>query len=104
MQKKTQRFYQVIPGLCAIILAWILSDGCSASKKATVTANPGEMAWKTACSKCHTLDDANPRGYPASQWPRIVNKMQNKKGGNQFSDEQKALIIKYLMDNAIIKN
>ena len=99
-------FYQLMPGLCVIILAFILSNSCSTSKKgvAAVVPSAEETAWRTACSKCHTLGDANPRGYPASQWPRIVNRMQNKKGGNQFSDEQKDLIIKYLVANAIIKN
>jgi len=106
MQKTARKFYRVMLGFCTIILACILSDGCSTSQKvaATVTQSPEETAWRIACSKCHTLDDANPRGYPASQWPRIVNKMQNKNGGNQFSDEQKDLIIKYLVANAIIKN
>jgi len=106
MQKTTRKFYRIMFGLCAIILACILSDSCSTSQKttATVTPSPEETAWRTACSKCHTLDNANPRGYPASQWPRIVSNMQNKNGGNQFSDKQKDLIIKYLVANAIIKN
>ena len=106
MQRTKHKFYLVVCGLSAIILIGILSEGCNTSKKAAslVTQSPGEIAWRTACSKCHSLDDANPKGYPASQWSRIVNRMQNKKGGNQFSDEQKNLIIKYLMDNAIIKN
>ena len=106
MQKTKHKFYHIMFSLSAIIPVLILSDGCSTSKKAAVTVipSPEETAWRTACSKCHSLDDANPRGYPASQWPRIVNKMQNKKGGNQFSNEQKELIIKYLVANAIIKN
>ena len=103
MQKTKHKFYHIMFGLCAIILICILSDGCNTSKKAA-TSDPGEIAWRKACSKCHPLDDANPRGYPASQWERIVNKMQNKNGGNQFSDKQKDLIIKYLMANATIKN
>lgn|GEM_PF-4737545 len=103
MQKTKHKFYRILFGLCVIITVCVLSDGCNTSKKVTTT-DPGEKAWRKACSKCHTLDNANPKGYPASQWPRIVNNMQNKKGGNQFSDEQKDLIIKYLMANAIIKN
>jgi cytochrome c553 len=106
MQKTKHKLYRVMLAVCAIILTCVLSNACSSSKKTTtiVTSSPEETAWRTACSKCHTLDDANPRGYPASQWPRIVNRMQNKNGGNQFSDEQKDLIIKYLIANAIIKN
>lgn len=106
MQNTRLKFYHIIFGLSAILIVGVLSEGCNTSKNttATVALSPEETAWRTACSKCHTLDNANPRGYPASQWPRIVNNMQNKKGGNQFSDQQKELIIKYLVANAIIKN
>jgi len=62
--------------------------------------SPEERTWRKVCSSCHSIADANPRGYPAAQWPRVVDKMQNKKGGNQFTDKEKALILKYLIAGA----
>jgi hypothetical protein len=59
-----------------------------------------EAAWHTVCSKCHSIEDANPSFYPAWDWPRIVDIMQRKKGGNQFTDSQKALVLKYLVARA----
>lgn len=75
---------------------------CKSSRPVTQLAepDPGESAWRTVCSRCHGLGDANPRSYPAAEWPRIVQKMQDRKGGHQFTDEQKDIITKYLVAHA----
>ncbi|HEV7232269.1 MAG TPA: cytochrome c [Bacteroidia bacterium] len=66
-----------------------------------VASTPEESAWRTNCSKCHGLDGKhNPKAHTAAEWVGVVDRMQKKRGGNQFSDEQKAQILKYLSANA----
>jgi hypothetical protein len=89
------------------IVLFVLSFSLiTCSRKGGVTdstykpASREEAVWHTVCSKCHSIDDANPCFYPAWDWPRIVDIMQQKKGGNQFTDRQKSLILKYLVARA----
>jgi hypothetical protein len=65
-----------------------------------VPASPEEGAWHTSCGKCHSLKRATPSGHTTAEWAKIVDKMQKKRGGNQFTDEQKTLILKYLNTGA----
>ncbi len=73
---------------------------CSKKTAGTASMSPEESAWHTACSKCHSLRKSDPKKLTAEKWPAMVDKMQNKKGGHQFTDEQKALILVYLKANA----
>jgi cytochrome c5 len=77
-----------------------VSNGATAPTPA-VAATPEESVWRTQCSKCHGITGKKgPKSHTAAEWVDIVNRMQAKKGGNQFSDEQKAQIMKYLSANA----
>jgi len=80
----------------------VLFTVVSCSKKSTpdTAMSPEQSAWHTACSKCHNLRKSDPKKLTAEKWPAMVDKMQNKKGGHQFTDEQKALILVYLKANA----
>jgi|GEM_PF-6768950 hypothetical protein len=63
-------------------------------------SSPEARTWYKVCSRCHTISQAIPKSCRASYWPKVVDKMQNIKGGNQFTDAQKALILKYLVAGA----
>jgi hypothetical protein len=86
----------------AVVSLSIISCGKKggATESAYTPASPEEGAWHTNCSKCHSLKRADPVSHTAAEWTSIVNKMQSKRGGNQFSDDQKALIMKYFAAHA----
>ncbi len=63
-------------------------------------SSPEALTWYKVCSRCHTISQAIPKSCRASYWPKVVDKMKNKNGGNQFTDKQKALILKYLIAGA----
>jgi mono/diheme cytochrome c family protein len=72
-----------------------------ATTSTSVASTPEESAWRTNCSKCHGLSGKHdPKAHTASEWVGVVDRMQKKRGGNQFTDEQKAQILKYLSANA----
>ena len=83
---------------CSIVLLCLLS--CCRSGSMSDSARLEEKTWRRVCSSCHPIEDANPNFYPAWDWPRVVDKMQNKKGVKQFSDKEKALVLKYLTSKA----
>ncbi len=87
--------------LCIISFS-IISCGKKggATESAYTPATPEEGAWHTNCSKCHSLKRADPKSHTIAEWTPIVNKMQSKRGGNQFTDDQKAQIMKYFAANA----
>ncbi len=88
--------------ILSIISLVIISCGKKggATDSTYTPATPEEGAWHTACSKCHNIKRATPSGHTAAEWTTIVDKMQNKRGGHQFTDEQKVLILKYLSAGA----
>jgi len=81
---------------------FILIACLACSKKSTPAAamSPEQATWHSVCGKCHNLRKSDPKKLTAAKWPAMVDKMQNKKGGHQFTDEQKAQILIYLTANA----
>jgi hypothetical protein len=79
--------------LCALV-------ACSKKSVPVAAMSPEQATWHTVCRKCHNLRKSDPKKLTAAKWPAMVDKMQNKKGGHQFTDEQKAQILVYLIANA----
>jgi hypothetical protein len=73
---------------------------CSKKSTTATDMSPEQATWHSVCSKCHNLRKSDPKKLTADKWPAMVAKMQNKKGGHQFTDEQKAQILVYLTANA----
>ena len=55
----------------------------------------GNELYVKNCVRCHKLKD--PAKYTRAQWPGLVNKMQKRA---KITDEQKALILSYLLTEA----
>jgi len=88
--------------VCTLLSFAIIACGKKggATDSTYTPATPEEGAWHTNCSKCHSLKRATPSGHTATEWTSIVDRMQKKRGGGQFTDEQKVLIMKYLIAGA----
>jgi cytochrome c5 len=96
-----KKFILLSISLAAIACGKKAVSGDSSTPTPAVASTPEESVWRTQCSKCHGITGRKgPKSHTAVEWVDIVNRMQAKKGGNQFSDEQKAQIMKYLSANA----
>ncbi|HXC03173.1 MAG TPA: cytochrome c [Bacteroidia bacterium] len=78
------------------ILAVVVIYSCGMHATATPPATPEEGLFRTVCGKCHKYSKAEPSKHTPEQWVKIVDKMQFKKGKQQFTDEQKAQILVYI--------
>ncbi len=69
----------------------------AASVDSTVIADMtvNESTFRQVCSSCHDLP--SPLKHTASEWPKVVDKMQSKK---PFTASQKAQISAFLVANA----
>jgi hypothetical protein len=67
-----------------------------ATTPVVATMSPEESVFRTVCSKCHGLGKADPSRHTVDEWVKIVDDMQRKKGGNQFTDDEKTQILIYI--------
>jgi len=65
------------------------------NKMAVDSVSTGNELYAKNCVRCHKLKD--PAKYTRAQWPGLVNKMQKRA---KITDEQKALILSYLLTEA----
>ena len=65
------------------------------NRMALDSVKTGNELFVRSCARCHKLKD--PAKYTREQWPGLVNKMQKRA---KITDEQKALIISYLVTQA----
>jgi hypothetical protein len=96
-------FIKTLP-MKKMIVLFLISCAIYACGKAGSTSNtatvmtPEEQLCRTTCTKCHGFK--NPNKHTAAEWPRVVDEMQNKRRGHNFTDEDKARILIYLTANA----
>jgi len=94
----TKRIFTFVAGIllsCAgTILASTQNDSII-NKMHADSVKTGKTLYANNCVRCHKLKD--PVKYTRAQWPGLVNEMQKR---SKITDEQKALILSYLMTEA----
>jgi hypothetical protein len=88
--------YLIFSAMCVIMVACSTKVGLTTAS--TKPASAEEVTWRSTCTKCHGLKD--PKLHTASEWIGVVNKMQHQDGEEQFNDETKTQVLKYLQQNA----
>ena len=75
-------------------------ESLNAGPKVPLTGE-GAMAYLNFCSQCH--DPPHPRQHLASEWPKVVNRMQDYAyfiGRRTISDKENAAILEFLKSQA----
>ena len=94
----SKRLYSLAAGLVLASAASLFAANQTDSvtlKTANDSIGSGKQLYSTSCIRCHKLNE--PSKYTSQQWPVIVDKMQKKA---KITDEQKAIILKYLLSDA----
>jgi len=94
----TKRIFTIAAGIMlsssVTIFAATQNDSITNKLHADSVKTGNELYVKN-CVRCHKLKD--PAKYTRAQWPGLVNKMQKRA---KITDEQKALILSYLVTEA----
>jgi hypothetical protein len=85
-----------------LIVAFLIIAGCAAAateptQSLPPTAHPGEALLQSRCGTCHGVDRVNTATYNRETWGPTIDQMVAL--GATVSDEQKEMIIDYLVSS-----
>jgi len=77
------------------IYTQIPNDSISSGSTQLDSLKMGKEVFENSCVRCHKLKD--PTRFTKEEWPKLVGKMQKRA---KITDEQKEMIIKYVVSEA----
>lgn len=94
---------KILAGLIVLtfMTAFVIAQTGALSSDEQEKLAKGKQLFEAKCSVCHSIEKPLKKNFDQEKWNKVVNSMaekMNKKGRGELTDEEKALIVGYLVN------